>query len=146
MSAHNGRALAHAAGQLARIAVGELGEADAREERHRLFLKVLFLKAAQLELYEHVVEHCAPFKEHRALEHDPQVRLRTADRVAVDAHRAAARGQQAGDDAKQRGLAAARRPDHRGEFASGELKVDRRERVRDARAAPERLCEQETLT
>jgi hypothetical protein len=93
-------------------------------------------RPAQLDLHEHVVERGAPVEQHRALEHDAEVGLRPVDDAAGDARLARAREVQPRDDAQQRALAAARRPDDREELAGADRQVDRVERVRLAPGAP----------
>jgi hypothetical protein len=130
MSARDGDALAHAARELVRIPVGELGETDLREELLRALPVGAGIEPAQLHLHEHVLDRGAPVEEDRALEHDAEIGLRTVDHAAVDAH-LAARGQvQPGDQPQQRALAASRRPDDRDELAGADRKVDVLERVR----------------
>ena len=72
-------ALAHAARQLVRIAVGEVGEPDLREQLQCALAVRARLEPAQLDLHEHVGEHVAPVEQHRALEHDAEVGLRPVD-------------------------------------------------------------------
>ena len=72
--ARDRHALAHAARQLVRIAVGEIREADLREQPQRALAVGARVEAAQLDLHQHVVERGAPVEQHRALEHDAEVR------------------------------------------------------------------------
>ena len=75
-------ALPHAARQLVRVAVGEVREADLRQEPQRAVAVRARVEAAQLDLHEHVVERRAPVEQHRALEHDAEVGLRPVDDAA----------------------------------------------------------------
>ena len=77
--AHDRGALAHAAGEFARAAVVEFGEADLGEQLVRARDVSLRVEPAQLELQHHVAEDVAPFEQHRALEHDAEIGLRARD-------------------------------------------------------------------
>src|SRR5207247_4165188 len=66
---------------------------------------------------KHVAQHAAPGHEVGRLEHEAEIRVRPVDLHAADAHRARRLRDQAGDDAKQRGLAAAARAEERDELA-----------------------------
>ncbi len=132
--AHDSRALAHAAGELARVAVREVREAHLREEPHRALAVGLRVHAAQLDLHQHVVEHVAPVQQHRALEHDAEVGLRAGHAPAAHDHLARARRMQPRDDPQQRALAAARGADDREELAFADREVDGLQRVRLARS------------
>ena len=58
-----------------------------------------------------------PGQEARLLEHDADGGMRLGDGLAVEADRAGARPVEAGDEAQQRGLAAARAADERDDLA-----------------------------
>ena len=60
----------------------------------------------------------------------PRSLARAGDRLAVEQHLARAVLLQPGEDADQRGLAAAGGPDHAEEFAAVDLEVDVAQRLR----------------
>src|SRR5436309_7175062 len=139
--AHDRGALAHAAGEFARAAVVEFGQTDFRQELMRAGNVSLRIEPAQFELQHDVAEDVAPFEQHRALEHDAEIGLRTDDLVAVELYAAAGVTQQPGDDAQQRTLAAAGWTDDRDELALPDREVDPVERVRRRSAAAEDLAD-----
>jgi hypothetical protein len=63
-----------------------------------------------------VVQDTAPGQQGRALEHEGDVTTRSGDGRASDLYRTSGRLDQAGDDAQQGGLPAARTPDDSGEL------------------------------
>ena len=139
--AHDRGTLAHAAGQLARTAVVEFAKPDLGEQLMRARHVGLRIEIAQLELQQHIAEHVAPFEQHRALEHDAEVRLRAGDFLPVEQHAAAGVAQQPRDDAQQRALAAAGGPDDREKLALPHGQIDAVERVRRRSAAAEDLAD-----
>src|ERR1051326_7244089 len=111
-------ALAHAAGQLVRIAVLETGEADRAQQLAGACLGVLAVHAARFGLQHDVAQGGAPVEQHGALKHDADVGARPVDSAAAHPHRAARRRQQSGGDHQQRALAAAARADMGDELAA----------------------------
>jgi hypothetical protein len=101
------RALLHAAGQLVRIPVLELGEADCLEQLAGARQMVSRPPAAQLDLHEHVAEHRPPVQQDRLLEHDPDLGDRAVHSPAVNRDPPAVRRHEPGDQSEQRALAAA---------------------------------------
>ena len=101
-------ALAHAAGQLARIVVLEAVEPDQLEQLHGAPPLDRADLAGDLGPDDGVGEHRAPRQQAVALEHEAAVAAGTVQRAAVEQQLAGARGLEARDDAQERGLAAAR--------------------------------------
>ena len=131
--------LTHSAGQLERIAVGEILETDLLQHAQRTLLVFARIEAAELDLHEHVFERRAPVEQHRTLEDDAEIRLRAIDDTAVHAHVACARQVEPRDDAQKRALAASRRTDDRQEFAFVNGEIEALDRVGFAFASPIRL-------
>jgi hypothetical protein len=73
------------------------------------------------------------------LEHERHVAPRADDLRARDRHRPAAGGDEAGDDAKERRLAAAGAAEDRHELAVADLEIDLADRLDEARAGLEAL-------
>ena len=78
--AHDRGALLHAARELVRVAVLELGEADRREQLAGAGQMVGRGQAAQLDLHQHVAEHRPPVEQDRLLEDDAELGKRAGDR------------------------------------------------------------------
>ena len=68
--------------------------------------------AAKLKAQCNIVTHVLPRQQRVLLEDDTSIGARTRDRLAIHGRGAAARPQKAGDERKQRRLAAAARPEH----------------------------------
>ena len=117
--AHDRGALAHAAGQLARIAVGELGEADAARAAPS---RARDAAADRRRAARAAAARCrAPCASRAAPGSGTRCRASVCGRVddaAVDAHLAGGRRMQPRDQPQQRALAAAGRPDDREELAA----------------------------
>src|ERR1700693_5025932 len=75
-----------------------------------------------------VGEHRAPRQETVVLEHKAAVAAGLAHGAAVEQHLARGRALETGDDAQERGLAAAARPDHGNEFAALDRETDAAQR------------------
>jgi hypothetical protein len=124
-------ALALAAGELARIAVGEPVELH---EIEQLFHPgadrgLLFPDRARLHAQAEgdVLEHCHVAEQRVVLEHEADVPLTRALRqcvLAVEGDFARIRPVEAGDDPQQRGLAGARGSEQRQQLAIVDLEVD----------------------
>jgi hypothetical protein len=110
-------ALAHAAGQLVRIAIGERGQADALQPLGRERARVRVARAAERQPGHHVAERGAPGHQALGLEHVARAPVDARQRLAEHAHAARARREQAGGHVQQRALAAAGRPDDGDELA-----------------------------
>src|SRR5213596_2038063 len=103
-------ALLHAPGELARVLLREALEAERREELRRDRAPARRRRAPELEAELHVLEHRAPGKEARILEHgrDP-TRVGAGDRPGIDQDAPAVRVNETAEHAEERGFAAARR-------------------------------------
>ena len=124
-------ALPHPAGELRRMTVGRVSEADGLELGQRSRLRLTPSQpAGELEPELDVTERREPREERRVLEDDHTIGTRRADRPAVDLDAASGRPKQAGHEAQKGGLAAAR-----GAGEGDELPGPDRERdlVEDAR-------------
>src|SRR5438046_3502757 len=132
-------ALLHAPGELARVLLREALEAERREELRRDRAPARRRRAPELEAELHVLEHRAPGKEARILEHgrDP-TRVGTGDRPGIDQDAPAVRLNETAEHAEERGFAAARRTDQRAELALAHRErhvVERLDRPRAGRVA-----------
>ena len=124
-------ALALAAGELVRIAVGEPVELHQLQQLEHLAPDLLGGRPLRAPLHPQaegdVLEHRHVPEQRVVLEHEADLALAhvAVGRVlAVEQHAAAVGRLQAGDDAQQRGLAAARRPQQRHQLARGERQAD----------------------
>ena len=93
-------------------------------------------QAALAQAEAHVVEHRQPREQRVALEHHAAVGAGRLDAPAVEQHLAGGRPVEAGDDAQQRALAAARRAEDGDEVVLGDLEVGRAQRHGRRAAAP----------
>jgi hypothetical protein len=116
--AAEGRALLHAAGELARALGGEVFEPDEAQQLRRALVIAPRVAPRQLRGEQDVLEHAAPVQQHRRLEHHPDLGDGAPDRMVRDLHAARGRRAQPGHDAEQRRLAAARGTDERDELAA----------------------------
>jgi hypothetical protein len=121
-------ALALAAGQLTRIALGQRLEVHQRERLVDARLALAALDLAHLEAEADVLGHRHVRKQRVALEHDAQAapaRLLLRDVLAVEADRSGGRRDEARDHLQHRRLAAAGRPEQRDVLAAldGEVEV-----------------------
>src|SRR5581483_10778920 len=121
-------ALHHAAGELLRISFLEAREADFGDEVPRDLRALGRRHAADLQPELDILAHAEPGEERVRLEHHAAVTPRADHRRAVERDRAFARLDQAGNEAQQAGLAAARRADDHGEFLVGDVERDALER------------------
>ena len=127
--ARDGDALLHAAGKLARIARCGLLQAD---ELQILRGGRLDLAARELALprpERDVVAHVHPGKQRVILKHHAAIAARPRNRAAAHRDGAVGRLLEAGDDAQQRRLPAARRADQANELSRCDRKVDAPERL-----------------
>src|SRR5438445_4320475 len=132
-------ALLHAPGELAGVLLREALEAERREELRRDRASARRRRAPELEAELHVLEHRAPGKEARILEHgrDP-TRVGAGDRPGIDQDAPAVRLNETAEHAEERGFAAARRTDQRAELALAHRErhvVERLDRPRAGRVA-----------
>ena len=135
--AAQGDALLHAAGELMRPGVVEGRKTDQRQELAGARPRRLVVAPEDLHREQHIVDHRAPRHQARRLKHEAVVAERTGDLTPADGHRARGLGDQPGDDAQQRGLAAAGRPEQRNQLTALEAEariVERDDRLRRARA------------
>ena len=121
-------ALAHAAGELARVIVLEAFEPDELEQLHGALAVGSADRAGDFAADDGVGEHRAPRQQAVVLEHKAAVGAGLAHGAAVEQHFAGRRVFEAGDDAQERGLAAAARPDHGNEFAALDVEIDAAQR------------------
>jgi hypothetical protein len=120
-----GRALGHAARELLGQRVGEAGEVDAADGGLR---EVAAFGARQVAEPEgHVLADREPGHQPRLLEHEPDLARGAAHLAARDADGAARRPLQAGDEAEQGALAAARGAHDGHDLASADVEADARE-------------------
>ena len=115
--ARHRHALAHAAGELGRIAPLEAVEPDQRDEMPRPLVALGLRHAGDLQREGHIVDHGAPGKGRLLLEDHADRRMRAAHELARHLDGAVIAVEQPADDVEQRRLAAARRADHADELA-----------------------------
>ena len=135
-------ALLLAAGEIAHASVLESLQPDERERRARPCVGVRARDALHAQPERDVAEHVAVLEQRMVLEHEPEaaaVRRRRGDVDAVERHASVRLGDEAGDGAEQRALAAAARPEHADDLAVGDLHVDGVEREEVAVAHREAL-------
>jgi hypothetical protein len=111
----------HAAGQLARIAVGRVAQPDPGEQVARPLLGLALAQPARARPEGHVLQRGQPGHQRVLLEHEQPLGAGAAHRRPVDHHAALAGRAIAGQQERDRALAAARRADHRGDAALGQL-------------------------
>src|SRR5213593_1026761 len=111
-------ALLHAPGELTWVLLREALEAERAEERRRDRAPARRRRARELEAELHVLEHRAPGKEARVLEHGRgAARVGASDRPSIDQDAPALRVHEAAEHAEDRRRPAARRADQRAELA-----------------------------
>ncbi len=120
-------ALLHAAGELARIAIGEFLEPDHADQAVGRCAALLRRERAVFEPVEDVAADGEPGKQRIFLEHHPAIDAGTRDRLAVDVN-VALRRNEAANDVEERALAAAGGADDRHELAFAHIEVGARER------------------
>jgi hypothetical protein len=128
--AGDGDALLHPAGQLRGAQVGDVGEVDELEHPLRAGAALRRAPAHDLQRQLDVAPDRAPVEQRRGLE-DHAVVAALAGLTggpAGDGHRPRRRRHQVGDDAQQRGLAAARGPQQRHERPRRHVQRHRRQR------------------
>src|SRR5919201_2526130 len=116
-------ALLHAAGELRRIVIAEIGEAGHLELALHYRLDLGAGHALRLEPPGDVAGHGLPREERELLEHHAAVGSRAAHVAPVDADRAAVGGNEAAHDVEERALAAADRADDGDELALARREV-----------------------
>src|SRR5579862_549146 len=116
-------ALAHAAGQLARIGGFVAVEADEVDGGQRAGADVLGRQAERFEAELHVLQDREPGEKREALEHHRDAVRRTIDSVAHIADRSARGRRETGDDPQQCGLARARAAEQADDLAIVEREV-----------------------
>src|SRR4029077_14112280 len=124
--------LAHAAGQLPRIVVFKTLEPDELQQLHGALAVGRADGAGDLTADDGVGQHRAPRQEAVVLEHEAAVAAGLLDRAAVEQHLARTGMFEAGDDAQERRLAAAARPDARDELAALDVEADAAQRFEGA--------------
>src|ERR1700741_2149271 len=117
-------ALAHAAGELARVAVLEALQADFGDVLARDRLALRAWRTAQLQAEGHVAQHVGPGQQREVLEHERPFGPGTFNRSSLDQNFSPVARDEAGDDLEQRGLAAAAGAEEGGELAFRERQVD----------------------
>src|SRR5437016_3639958 len=103
-------------------------ESDHVDETRRALPGLAPSNAEAFQSVEHVVEHGPPRQQRSVLEYDRAVRPRPRHGPAIDQDVPSGGGDQAIDDRKECGLAAAGRPNDRDEFPVHDLQVDAVER------------------
>src|SRR5712692_116355 len=116
--------LAHAAGELMRVAVLETGQPDARDPIARALARLSFSLAAEQRAGDDVAEHILPREDRVSLEDIADARVDALHGLAHHLHRTFARPLQAGDETQGGGFATAGRPNHGEELAVGDRQVD----------------------
>ena len=115
--ARDRNALAHAARQLRGKTLLERGEADHVDEMVCPVHALGFRDALQFERKGDIVDDIAPRKGRFLLEHHADGGMGRRNALVADHHRALVIAEQTADDVEKGGLAAARRANHRDEFA-----------------------------
>ncbi len=120
-------ALLLAAGQGARLAVRELGQADHLERFHRPHAARVLRHLVHLETEGHVVEHASMREERKVLEHGrrgPLVRRQPDERLPIEDDVAARGVLVPADHPQRRRLAAARRTEEDDVLAVVDVQID----------------------
>ena len=119
----------HAAGQFARIGVGEFGQPDLRQRFADARVRLGGRHMRQFQRQPYIPAHAGPRHQRRLLKHKADGMLRT-QRIGVvcDADGAGGRHVQACDQAQRGRLAAAGRPEQRDELALAHIEVQRTQR------------------
>ena len=117
-------ALAHAAGELARIRRLEAVEADEVDRLQRALADLRVRQPEGLEAELHVLEHREPGKEREALKHHGDAARGTRDGCALVVHHPAGRRIQARDQPQQRRLAGARAAEQADDLPGPQCQVD----------------------
>jgi hypothetical protein len=121
-------ALAHAPGKLARDLLRGLFQPDRPQERLDHLPALLQRGTRELERVGDVGLRGAPRKESWLLEHEPDSGIRAVDGAPIEGRLAALGGQQPGDDAQERRLAAPVRSDQGDQLTGFDHEVDAIER------------------
>ncbi len=117
-------ALAHAARKLAREIALEARQPDELQEIEGAAARGGAGLARDLGADQRIGQHASPRQEIVGLEHEAAIDAGLAHHPAVEPHLARAGRFEPGDDAQERGLAAARGADDRDEFALGDRDAD----------------------
>ena len=120
--ARNGHALAHAAGELGGMASFEPVETDHVDQMPRAIVSLALRHSRNLERKRDVFDHASPRECRLFLKDHADRGVRAANRLATDGHASLVIAEESADDVEQCRLAAARRSDHRQEFAALDLK------------------------
>src|SRR3989442_1488420 len=137
--ARDAHALLHSAGELRRVVGREAFEPHLREQRVDPGPVHLGRHAPRLRAERDVVEHGVPGEEGGLLEDDGAARVRALDGRAVRPPLAGGGPVEAGPHVEERGLAAARGAEDRGELVGRHREVDRPHRLDPAPALDELL-------
>ena len=116
--------LAHAAGQVLRVAGAKVGQRQQLEQVVHPAVDLRSAHALDLEAEADVLLDRHPGKQRVFLEHHAALRPRPGDRAAVDQDRARGRWREAGHRIEQGRLAAAGRAEQAGELPARDLQVD----------------------
>ena len=135
--------LPHPTRELARLAVERIAEADAieRPAGPALLIGGALGRKGRLHGQAHVLERAEPGEQRVVLEDERRVAAHARHRRAVEHDRAGVGRRQARQQAQERRLAAAHRPDDRDEFAVIDVECHVPEHVTDAGGRRERLRE-----
>ncbi len=116
-----------AAGELARLALGELGHVHQRQHLGDARADALTRPLLRLEAVGDVLRHRHVREQRVILEHDAgpaPARRQMVDGLVIEQHAALALPDEAGNDAQQRGLAAAGRTQQRDELPARNIEID----------------------
>src|ERR1041385_3137775 len=140
-SAANGSSLSSTSGSMAsaraRLGALEAAEPDELQKSERALPLRRADAAGDFRADQRVGQHRAPGQQAVVLEHEAAIAARAAQRRAVEQDGARRRGLEAGDDAQERGLAAAAWSDHGDELAGLDRDVEIAQRFELAEALAE---------
>ena len=122
-------ALAHAAGELRRIGIGEFAQAHEADGVIDAPRGLGRFEAGAAQAERDIVVHAEPRQRGVFLEHDADAVRHAGNRLALEDNRAFGRRRQPRQNIEQRGFAAAGGADHAEEFAAPDIEVDRAERT-----------------
>jgi len=139
--AADGDALAHAAGELPRVAFGVAGKPDHGEQARGLVAPFGKGQPPDARGQENVAEHGEPVEQHVALEDDAHVARRVGHGAAGKHDAAGGRPLEARDTAQQRALAASARPKQAHELRRADGEAHLLERDNGARPRRINFCQ-----